>query len=360
MPVTGSENRKVETLPLGDLTIIDATASLSGSYASRLLGDVGATVLRVEGAIALQKHPLTLETSLWDKGLEQIVHLGKHFVPDADLSTLEGRDGLRECLRTADVLIEDVGLLDEAFPWEEIQTLNPALLVVSLSPFGSSGPYASRPASDLSLWAQSGFAWTTPGMPDTLGNREEEPPLAPTGISIASLSGGTTAFVATLAALAYNDGQGRHVEVTELEALVAFNYHLINMYEYTRRKDDRGPILHGPNCLLPCKDGWIVLVATLQDHWEKLMDVMGNPDWAPAFPDAPALAPLYEQQQALETRVDELRRLRDGTAPAQYEQELELLLVELALKLLVDEVGEQELERLMQRCLDARFWDEPV
>ena len=51
-----------------------------------------------------------------------------------------------------------------------------------------------------------------------------------------------------------------------------------------------------------------------------------------AFPDDPALAPLYEQQQALETRVDELRRLRDGTAPAQYEQELELLLVELALK----------------------------
>ena len=125
-------------------------------------------------------------------------------------------------------------------------------------------------------------------MPDTLEGRENEPPLAPTGVSIASLSGGTAAFVATLAALAFKDGRGRHVEVAELDTLVAFNYHLINMYEYTRRKDARGPILHGPNCLLPCKDGWVVLVATLQDHWEKLMDIMGGPDWAPAFPDAAA------------------------------------------------------------------------
>jgi hypothetical protein len=62
-----------------------------------------------------------------------------------------------------------------------------------------------------------------------------------------------------------------------------------------------------------------------------------------AFPDDPALAPLYEQQQALETRVDELRRLRDGTAPAQYEQELELLLVELALK--SREIRQQEAAR---------------
>jgi len=62
-----------------------------------------------------------------------------------------------------------------------------------------------------------------------------------------------------------------------------------------------------------------------------------------AFPDDPALRELYDERQALETRVDELRRLRDGTAPGQYEQELERVLVDLALK--SREIRQQEAAR---------------
>lgn len=275
-------------LPLDDLTVVDATASFAGAYASRLLGDLGASVSRVEGSESLQTHSVTLQNALWENGLDQILHLGKRVIENCNLSTPQGRKNFRNLLSTADILFEDTGLLEQEFTWEDLQRLNPGLTVISLSPYGSFGPYSDYPASDLSIWAQSGFAWTTPGMPDTLEDKTLEPPLAPTGISIASLSGGTTAFVAALSAINYKDNRGRHIDVSELDTLVSFNYHLINMYEYTRRKDARGPILHGPNCLLPCKDGWVVLVATLQDHWEKLVEIMGTPEWAPAFPDAPA------------------------------------------------------------------------
>ena len=311
MIMTESPQRGVEaqyTQPLGDLTIVDATASFSGAYAAQLLGDMGAKVLRVEGAGVLRQHPLTLEASLWERGLDHLLHLGKQ-ATGVDLSSAGGREALRDLLRGADLLVEDVGLLEGALPWGDVQALNPALTVVSLSPFGASGPYATYPASDLSLWAWSGLAWTTPGMPDVLSDREEEPPLAPTGVSMAGLSGGMGAVVAALAALAYGDGRGRRVEVSELDVLVTLGYYPINMYDYTRRQDPRGPVLNGPNCILPCKDGWVVLVAINQKHWGTLMEIMGNPDWAATFPDREARSSNWD---ALEYLLSEWTMERTG------------------------------------------------
>ena len=71
--MAGSENRDADdgrgALPLGDVTVVDATASLGGAYVGRLLGDVGASVFRVEGAETLRRRSLTLEASLWENGL---------------------------------------------------------------------------------------------------------------------------------------------------------------------------------------------------------------------------------------------------------------------------------------------------
>ena len=68
--------------------------------------------------------------------------------------------------------------------------------------------------------------------------------------------------------------------VSELDALVSLNYDQINRSQYTRKVDPRGREFPGTNCYLPCMDGWIVIGATSQAHWEALVEVMGRPDWA--------------------------------------------------------------------------------
>ena len=303
--------------PLTDLRIVDVTATLAGAYSTRLLADLGAEVLRPSGARSLhRKLHADRQVADWDPGLHHVLNDGKSPIA-LDLETDEGLQGLRDLLADARLLIEDVGLLDvdgTPMKWRDLHSLHPRLTVVSLSPFGASGPYASYPASDLTLWAWSGMAWTTPGIPDTPTDLPSEPPLAPTGVSVPSVIAGAVSAVSVLATL-LNDGpqEGTRIEVSALEALVALNYHPVGQYEYLRRLGARGPniIARQPNCYIPCKDGWIVLVAMSPQHWDGLLEAMGSPDWAQAedFSDAPLRAANWD---ALSVLITEWTTARTG------------------------------------------------
>ena len=147
----------------------------------------------------------------------------------------------------------------------------------------------------------------------TVTNLPNEPPLAPTGVSAPSIVAGAVTAVAALSQLRNGSTKARRIEVSELEALVALNYHPVAQFEYLKDLWPRGPniIARQPNCYLPCKDGWLVLVAMSPRHWGELVEAMGSPEWAigEAFENAPNRAANWD---ALEPLITEWTSTRTG------------------------------------------------
>ena len=303
------------TGPLTGTRIVDATASLAGAYGARLLADLGATVLRLRDTRGLSLRIGGREVADWAPGLHHVINAGKELLA-LDVETQGGVAELRALLASTDLVIEDIGLFDgDAAPlrWEETANANPSLVALSVSPFGTTGPYALRPSSDLTQWALSGLAWTSPGVPDTVTDLSKEPPLAPTGVSVPSIVAGAVTAVAALSELRIGSTKAHRIEVSELEALVALNYHPVAQFEYLGGLWPRGPniIARQPNCYLPCKDGWLVLVAMSPRHWGELVEAMGSPEWAlgEAFENAPIRAANWD---ALEPLITEWTSTRTG------------------------------------------------
>ncbi|MCY4575454.1 MAG: CoA transferase [Chloroflexi bacterium] len=279
--------------PLAHLRVVDVTASLAGAYAARLLGELGADVDRVSRMRNLYVRIKGREMTEWDPMLHRSLNANKAHRSNTDADSLTP-ESLLAILDGQDILIEDIGLLDGDAPfldWDVLHTRYPHLTVVSLTPYGNDGPLANLPPSDLATWSLSGMAWTTPGPPDTTYDLPSEPPLMPTGASVPSLMAGAVSVVGTLATLYADSGSsngaspgvtGTRIELTELEAITALNYHPVTQREYLEYVLDRGPniLARQPNCYIECKDGYIVIVAMSARHWEQFAEVMGSPEWA--------------------------------------------------------------------------------
>ena len=272
---------------------MDVTATMSGAYAARLLGELGADVDRVRRMRNLYTRLKGREMPEWDPLLHRALNANKGHRSETDASTVTP-ESLLAALDGQDILLEDISIFDgdnSFLDWDAVHARYPHLTVVSVTPYGADGPLANLPPSDLATWALSGMAWTTPGLPDTASDLPNEPPLMPTGASVPSLMAGAVSVVATLATLYAETGGGNgagpgvtgtRVEISELEAVTALNYHPVLQREYLERVLDRGPniLARQPNCYIPCKDGWIVIVATSPRHWEQFAEVMGSPEWA--------------------------------------------------------------------------------
>ncbi len=283
--------------PLSHLRVVDVTATIAGAYAARLLGELGADVDRVRRMRNLYTRVAGREMPEWDPMLHRSLNANKAHRSNTDADSVTP-ESLMEILDGQDILIEDIGLFDgdqtPFMTWDDLHARHPRLTVVSLTPYGApeSGPLSPLPPSDLATWALSGMAWTTPGPPDTTYDLPNEPPLMPTGASVPSFMAGAVSVVAALATLYGEEGNangagpavpiGTRIEVSELEAITALNYHPITQREYLEYVLDRGPniLARQPNCYVPCKDGYVVIVAMSARHWEQFSEVMGSPEWA--------------------------------------------------------------------------------
>lgn len=270
--------------PLEGLTVLEVTERVSGAYCGKLLADMGADVIKVEP-------PMGDSARLWGpfpddvpdpeaSGLFLHLNTNKRGIT-VDVQTEEGSHLLRRLVRDVDLLVEDVRLLERCLSVEELHRVNPELTVTSITPFGLRGPYSYYKGNELVLFNWSGFAYTTPGLPDTPMDLDREPPLKP-GVHLVGFSAGVAAAVASLLASRARPGQGHHAEVSEHEVMACLNYWQVAQYSYLQRVLPRGPhfTVQMPNCYIPCKDGWVVIIAMVPQHWAKLKEVMGNPEWA--------------------------------------------------------------------------------
>jgi len=192
---------------LSKLRVIDASKGVAGPYCTKLFVDAGADVIKVEPP---EGDPLrswsATHANLGDSdgALFRAVNAGKRSVVGR-LENLESSEGaeLRALIGGADLLVEDAS--PGAYPRESLCQDYPGLVVVTLTPFGLTGPMANNPASDFTLQAEGGSIGAR-------GRPGAEPYQA--GGGVASWSAGSFAAVAALAAVlrAQQTGHGEHID----------------------------------------------------------------------------------------------------------------------------------------------------
>ncbi len=256
---------------------------VSAAYATKLMADLGAEVIKVEpperGDAARWRGPFAdarcdPETS----GLFLYLNANKLGVT-LNLHHPRGHALLMRLLESADALVHNfTPALCEALDltYESLSGANPRLVVTQVTTFGARGPHRNYTGGDLISLAAGGWACLSPGaMKDaTL------PPLRPFGQQ-AEFQGAVHAAIATMGALFARrvTGRGQFVDVSIQECIAAALELALVRYTY------RGEVARRYGSWLPvmrtmrCKDGPIFVMILEDEHWHRLVQLMGNPEW---------------------------------------------------------------------------------
>ena len=263
----------VKVLELGHLA--------SAAYATKLMADLGANVVKAEepgGDQARWRGPFPGgQADPEQSGLFLSLNTNKRSVT---LDVAQEQDRLSQLVQWADVLVHDYApprMAELGLDYPAFRALNPRLVMCSITPFGLTGPYKDYKAYDITVANAGGWAWLSPGASDY----PDLPPLKAYGQQT-GFQGGLAATVATLGAYyrALETGRGEHIDLSTQAYVSSFMEQSFVHYTYAERVASRlGKRLLYPWGIYECQDGLIFLVVAEEDQWERLVDLMGNPEW---------------------------------------------------------------------------------
>lgn len=266
--------------PLEGLRVLDLTRLLPGGYATMLLGDLGADVVKVEEP-GLGDHlrwapPMAGEHSAAHLALNR----NKRSVT-LNLRRPEGAALLLRLARGADVLVESFrpGVMDRlGVGHARLRQENPALVCAAITGYGQNGPYRDRPGHDINYIALAGVLGGT-GPPGG-------PPALP-AVQLADLSGAMMAVVGILAALWRRERSGRGDTVDASMTDAALSWTVLQASAWAAGEPEPGPgegLLTGGNPsyrVYECSDGRYVAVGALEPKfWSTLCEALGHPELA--------------------------------------------------------------------------------
>ncbi|GHA87673.1 CaiB/BaiF CoA transferase family protein [Modicisalibacter luteus] len=266
-------------LPLDNLKVLELGQLIAGPFATKLLGEFGADVIKVEPPGAgdpLRKWRMIEEgTSLW----WHVQTRNKRSVA-LDLRSSEGQELVRRLVQEADVLVENFrpGTLEGwGLGWDVLSELNPRLIMVRISGYGQTGPYRDKPGFGVIGEAMGGLRYLTgqPGQPSVR-----------VGVSIGDSLSALYAVIGTLLALQerHRSGQGQVIDVALYESVFAMMESLIPEYDASGQiREPSGSSLPGitPSNAYLCRDDDYVLIAGNGDSiFKRLMEVIGRQDLA--------------------------------------------------------------------------------
>lgn len=273
---------------LAGLRILDLT-DLKGAMCAKLLGDMGADVIKIEppegdatrrigpflddkphrrGNVSSTRHE-TLDTSpLSERSLLFWFYNTSKRGVTLDLNQPAGQELAKQLAAKADVLVESAApgtLARLGLGYDELKQLNPNLVLTSITPFGQTGPYRAYRSSDMVAEALGGMIWTN-GFPD-------EPPLHAMGLQ-AYHSASFFAAIGTLLALLTRDslGEGQWVDISMQEAVAGAVEHVAPFYHQGLGIESRRGSLHWSRYfrVARCRDGY-VMHCSLGD-WTSLVE----------------------------------------------------------------------------------------
>ena len=296
----------MNVLPLADITVVEVADSVAGAFCGRLLAAFGARVLKIErpphGNWTRYAEPQLDGIDAPDAGaLFLYDNMGKQSVV-LDWQSADGKAALLELLGDADVLIDDwqpQTRCELGINAAMLQSLNPALVNLSITPFGLSGPYADWQSTPLVSLALGGYLY--------LSGEEDREPLMLPGYQAQRLTA-MKGYAGIMLALRAREmtGMGQPVEVSEMEALAALHQFTFVSHEYDGiiRKRAGVRLATGrrtggyPITTLPCKDGYITFSASAPHQWDYVCAMIGREDLL--------IDPRFAAFQSLKDAADEI------------------------------------------------------
>ena len=304
-------------MPLTGLKVVDLTRILAGPFATMIMGDMGAEVLKIErpgtGDDARSWGPPFVD------GMSTYfmsVNRNKQSVT-IDLKAPEGKELLWELIASADVLVSNfrVGVMESfGFGYEEVATRAPGCIYGVINGYGTSGPRRTKPSFDVVVQAESGLMDLT-GYPDGKPTK--------VGISIADEIAGLYLVQGVLLALLERQrtGKGQLVEVALHDALLSMFTFQAQRYLsaglVAHRMGNRHPSI-APYETFEAEDGMVVVGVGNEGLWKRFCEAIGRPDLA----DDPDFATNADRVGHRERLEGELEPVFLEHAVAYWEEQL--------------------------------------
>jgi crotonobetainyl-CoA:carnitine CoA-transferase CaiB-like acyl-CoA transferase len=276
--------------PLSHIRVLDLSRIMAGPWASQLLADLGADVIKVErtgvGDDTRAWGPPFLKDAAGNEtreaGYYLSVNRGKRSIT-LDLDKPEGQRVVKELAKRSDIVLENfkVGTLKRfGLDYDGLKAINPKIIYCSITGFGQDGPRRDHAAYDFMIQAMGGLMSVT-------GEADGKPGAGPqkVGVPVTDIMTGMYAAVAVLAALARRSetGQGDCIDIGMLDVQVGFLANQAMNYLISGRPPRRTGNAHPniqPQDVFACRDGHMVLVVGNDSQFEKFCMAVERPDWA--------------------------------------------------------------------------------
>ena len=262
---------------LEGLAVIEIGGGFAASSTGKALADLGAEVVKVEPPEGdpLRRRGVVPGCRAPAGGPFLHLNANKRSVV-LDRTTASGRAELERLLGRADVVVREGRApdLEDVEPWRE---RHPRLVVVSITPFGLTGPRRGWRGDELTLVHAGGWGYIIPGR----GAPREWPPIRPFGHH-ALIQAGLHAAVAALAACrgARATGLGDHLDVSVQETVAFLLGRHFTSFEYAGRIDHRSDrSIYEPMGFYPCRDGEVFIICPEQAQWQRMASLIGAPEW---------------------------------------------------------------------------------
>jgi len=284
-------------LPLAGLRVLDLTQVYAGPTCTRILADLGAEVIKIEGLRRIDNIRLAViadnnaEGDFWNRmGYFLFRNAGKRSLT-LDFNEPQAVELFKRLVPHADVVAESFTprvMAQHGLDYESLRRIKPDLVMISLSGYGQSGPWRDYSAYGTGLEPASGISSLT-------GYRDGDP--LRTGISFTDPYTGIAGAGAVLAALHYRrrTGKGQYIDLSEQEAAIPVVGYAIMDYALNgrlpERMGNRSPWFAPQGCY-PCArskaesasgggvDNWLVLTVRNDAEWQAFCEAAGHPEWA--------------------------------------------------------------------------------
>ncbi|WP_134703312.1 CaiB/BaiF CoA-transferase family protein [Ammoniphilus sp. YIM 78166] len=308
---------------LAGVRVLDLTRVLAGPYASMILGDLGADIVKIEntqgGDDSRSFGPFVNGESVYFISLNR----NKKSL-SLNLKSEEGKAIFLQLVKEADIVLENFrpGTMEKlGLGYEELEKVNPGLVYAATSGFGHTGPYSQKAAYDLIVQGMGGIMSLT---------GEPEGPPTRVGASVGDITSGLFTTIGILAALnkRKETGLGQKVDVSMLDCQVAILENAIARYAVSgsspKPTGNRHPSIT-PFSVFKATDGYVVVAAGNDTLWQKWCYTVGREDLAqdPRFKtngnrtdNWDALEPLMSEVMSQKGVEDWLTILEEAGIPA--------------------------------------------
>lgn len=308
--------------PLAGIRVLDFSRILSGPYASMVLADLGAEIIKIE---PMGNGDDTRNFPPFQGGLSHY-YIALNRSKKSLALDLKSEDGLRiarELAATCDIVLENFrpGVMDRlGLGYETLRDGHEALIYCSITGFGANSPHSDKPAFDIVAQALSGVM-----------SVNREPGQAPNklGIPLGDMAGSIFSLFGLLAALHERNatGQGRHVEVAMLDSMIALQGYLSQIYFVSGESPQPVGTQHPsivPYGSYPTADGHVIVACLTERFWHNFARCIGRADliddprfaaYEARLANRGALEPLIHEAMAGEGTAYWLARLTEFDVP---------------------------------------------